>query len=131
MKDLVWLGSSKKDLLACPEAVQGEVGHALYLAQIGGKAEAAKPLRGFGGASVLEIVESFDTDTYRAVYTVEYEEAVYVLHCFKKMSKSGAAIPGQDVELIRSRYRAAREEHDQWQNRQVTPRPDPLRRRKP
>jgi phage-related protein len=76
------------------------MGDGLYLAQIGDKHDDAKPLKGFKGAGVLEIVDNFDGDTYRAVYTVKFESAVYVLHVFQKKSKSGIATPKQDIDLI-------------------------------
>jgi phage-related protein len=107
----VWIGSSLDDLRTFPDEPKRQVGIALLDAQKGGKNLHAKPLHGFRGASVLEIVEDFDTDTYRAVYTVRFEDAVYVLHCFQKKSKSGIATPRQDVELIKRRYRAAEVEH--------------------
>ena len=75
-------------------------------------------LRGFGGASVLEIVSNFDTDTFRAVYTVEFEEAIYVLHCFQKKSKRGNETPQQDKDMIERRLKAANEEHSRWLNQQ-------------
>lgn len=121
MKPLVWIAASKRDLLAFPHTVVQDVGHALYLAQCGDKAAGAKPLKGFGGASVLEVVENHDGDTYRAVYTVRFEDAVYVLHCFQKKSKSGAATPAQDVEMIKSRLRAAEEEHKRWKETHKRP----------
>jgi phage-related protein len=86
-KSVIWMGSSLRDLKKFPAEVKGVMGYALYQAQIGGKAAAAKPLTGFGGATVLEIVEDFRSDTYRAVYTVKFSEAVYVLHAFQKKSK--------------------------------------------
>lgn len=107
MKPLVWLGSSKKDLLSCPEEVQDAFGYALHLSQIGEKHDRAKPLKGFGGAGVLEIAEDQDGDTYRAVYTVKIAEAVYVLHVFQKKSTQGIATPQRDVDLIKARLRAA------------------------
>lgn len=88
------------------------MGYALYQAQIGLKAASAKPLRGFGGAGILEIVENYQTDTYRAVYVVKFAELIYVLHAFQKKSKRGIATPKTDVDLIRRRLRAA-EEHYQ------------------
>ncbi|AIE85948.1 Phage family protein [Fimbriimonas ginsengisoli Gsoil 348] len=94
------------------------MGYALYLAQSGDKPPSAKPLKGFGGASVLELVENYDGDTYRAIYTVRFEDAVYVLHCFQKKSKSGTATPQQDIELVRSRLRTAEEEHIRWLQKQ-------------
>jgi phage-related protein len=79
------------------------VGFALYFAQYGQKHESAKPLRAFGGAGVLEVVEDYDRGTYRAVYTVRFSEAVYVLHVFQKKAKRGIATPKRDLELIRAR----------------------------
>src|ERR1700674_5848564 len=83
-KSVIWMGSSLRDLKKFPAEVKDVMGYALYQAQVEGKAAAAKPLTGFGGATVLEIVEDFRSDTYRAVYTVKFSEAVYVLHAFKK-----------------------------------------------
>lgn len=107
-KPLYWTGSTKKDLLALPDEVIDVFGFALFLAQTGRKHEQAKPLRGFGGAGVLEVVEDHMGDTYRAVYTVKFPEAVYVLHCFQKRSTHGIKTSKRDIELIRTRYRAAR-----------------------
>jgi phage-related protein len=107
-KPLYWTGSTKKDLLALPDEVIDVFGFALFLAQTGRKHEQAKPLRGFGGAGVLEVVEDHMGDTYRAVYTVKLPEAVYVLHCFQKRSTHGIKTSKRDIELIRTRYRAAR-----------------------
>jgi len=95
-KPLEWLGSSKKDLIALPQGVRRLFGHALHFAQNAEKHDAAKPLKGFGGAGVLEVVENDAGGTYRAIYTVRYEEAVFVLHCFQKKSKSGIALPRED-----------------------------------
>jgi phage-related protein len=106
-KPLEWLGSSKKDLTALPEDVRRFFGHALHFAQNGEKHDAAKPLKGFGGAGVLEVVESDQGGTYRAVYTVRYEEVVFVLHCFQKKSKSGIAVPKEDKAVIDIRLKAA------------------------
>jgi len=117
-KELIWIGSSLEDLKSFPEAARKATGFALRAAQERFKAVSAKPLRGFGGASVLEIVENRDGDTYRAVYTVNFEEAVYVLHCFKKKSKSGIATPKQDLDLVKQRFRAAQQEHKKWQEEQ-------------
>ena len=102
-RQLVWVGSSLKDLRAFPEEVRQIMGYALHLAQCGGKHPAAKPLHGFGGAGVLEAVGDYDGDTYRAVYTVRFAERVYVLHAFKKKSKRGVSTPQPDRELIRER----------------------------
>jgi phage-related protein len=105
-KPLRWVASSKKDLMGMPEEVQDTFGYALHLAQVGQKHPDAKPLKGFGGAGVLEVVEDFRGDTYRAVYTLRYAEAVYVVHCFQKKSTQGIATPKPDVELIKSRLKA-------------------------
>lgn len=91
----------------CPSEVQNNVGYALDWAQLGKKSPDAKPLKGFGGAGVLEIVDNFDGDTYRAIYTVRYTKAVYVLHVFQKKSKSGIATPKQDMELVKTRLKRA------------------------
>jgi phage-related protein len=105
-KPLRWVGSSKKDLMAMPEEVQDVFGYALHLAQSGQKHPDSKPLKGFGGAGVLEVIEDFQGDAYRAVYTVRVPGAVYVLHCFQKKSTQGIATPKHDVELIKSRLKA-------------------------
>ena len=107
LKELLWIGSSKRDLLQMPEGVQSDVGYALYLAQLGGKHASAKALKGFGSAGVLEVVEDFDGEAYRAIYTVRFVHAVYVLHCFQKKSTHGIATPKPDMELIQKRLRAA------------------------
>ncbi len=112
LKPVVWVGSSLKDLRKFPEPVKDEAGHALMEAQSGLKPASAKPLTGFGGASVLEIVSDFQTDTYRAVYTVQFEGVLYVLHAFQKKSKRGAETPLADLELIRSRLAWARQLHE-------------------
>lgn len=106
-KPLYWVGSSKKDLMALPETVVDVFGYALYLAQIGWKHEQAKPLKGFGSAGVLEIVEDWEGNTYRAVYTVRFADSVFVLHGFQKKSKRGAATPKRVLDLIRERLKVA------------------------
>ena len=88
------------------------IGYALFEAQQGQKSEAAKPLKGFGGSGVLEIIERFNGETYRAVYTVQFREVIYVLHCFQKKSKSGIKTPQQDIKLIQRRLRAAEEDYE-------------------
>ena len=88
------------------------MGYALYQAQLGLKSASARPLTGFGGASVLEIVDDFQTDTYRAVYTVRFADVVYVLHAFQKKSKKGIATPKADLDLIKRRLRAAEKDHE-------------------
>ena len=111
LKPLDFVGSSREDLKEFPDEVKQDIGYALFEAQKGHNSEAAKPLKGFGGAGVLEIIERFDGDTYRAVYTVKFREVVYVLHCFQKKSKSGIKTPQQEIELIRRRLRAAEEDY--------------------
>ncbi|MBX9610521.1 MAG: type II toxin-antitoxin system RelE/ParE family toxin [Burkholderiales bacterium] len=106
-KPLIWIGGSKKDLIALPFDVRKFFGHALDFAQRGGMHDAVKPLKGFGGAGVLEIVENDAGGTYRAVYTVKFAETVYVLHCFQKKSKSGIATPKEDMDIIRARLKVA------------------------
>ena len=110
-KPVRWIGSSREDVRAFPEQVRLRVGGALWEARLGRKAAWAKPLRGFG---VLEVVDDHDGDTYRAVYTVRFAGAVYVLHAFQKKSKSGVATPRHEIALIEQRLKRAREDHEQW-----------------
>ena len=107
LKSVVWLGSTRKSVQNFPLPVRQNVGFGIYQAQLGGKYINAKPLKGFGGASVLEIVENYDGDTYRAVYTVKFEEIVYILHAFQKKSKKGIQTPKQDLDLIKKRLKEA------------------------
>lgn len=109
VKKLVWLGSAKDDLVEFPEEVRRTMGYALYLAQTGGKHPDAKPLKGFGGAGVVEVVDDFDGDTYRTVYTIKFVSAVYVLHAFQKKSKRGSRTPQEDMAIIETRLKRARE----------------------
>lgn len=95
------------------------MGFALYEAQCGLKPLVGKPLKGFGGASVLEIVSDYQTDTYRAVYTVRFGERVYVLHAFQKKSKKGIATSQADIELIKRRLKQAEALHKAWQQEQA------------
>jgi phage-related protein len=111
VKPLFWIGDSKDVLLEFPRDVQRAVGRALMVAQLGGKDLHAKPLKGFSGAGVLEIVDDHDGDTYRAIYTVRLTDAVYVLHAFQKKSKRGIATPKQEIDAIRRRLRVAEEHH--------------------
>jgi phage-related protein len=107
LKPLAWVGSAKRDLLALPEEVIDAFGYALYVAQTGKKHEKAKALHGFGSAGILEIVEDWRGNAYRAVYTVRFSAAVFVLHVFQKKAKHGIATPRQDLELIRERLKVA------------------------
>lgn len=107
LKTVVWVGPTRKELKAFPRPVQRAVGLALYAAQLGERPPDAKPLKGFGGAGVLELVEDHRGDTYRAVYTVRFATKIYVLHAFQKKSKSGIATPQKEIELIRARLKWA------------------------
>jgi phage-related protein len=106
-RGIEFVGTSKKDLRALPKDVRAIFGYALLLAEMGMKHPDAKPLTGFGGAGVLEVVEDFNTDAYRAVYTVKFGKIVYVLHAFKKKSKVGFKTPPRDMELITKRLKEA------------------------
>jgi phage-related protein len=107
LRALFWVAGTKEDLLDMPDGVRSIFGYALYLAQTGGKHDQAKPLKGFGSADVLEVVEDHRGNTYRAVYTVRFRARVYVLHCFQKKSKGGIAKPKHDMDLIRERLKWA------------------------
>ena len=107
LKPLRWIASAKKDLMAMPDEVQQTFGFALYHAQIGSLHPDAKPLKSFGSAGILEVVEDWRGDTYRAVYTVRFMDAIYVLHCFQKKSKRGIQTPKREMDLIRERLRMA------------------------
>jgi phage-related protein len=113
-KPVHWLGSSQDSLRKFPKEVAREIGYALWFAQVGEKHPSAKPLRGFKGASVLEVVQDHAGDTYRAVYTVRFARAVYVLHVFQKKSKSGVKTPRHEVELIEARLKWAKLDYEQW-----------------
>jgi phage-related protein len=107
LKPLRWIGSSKRDLLAMPEEVQQVFGFALFHAQTGLLHPAAKPLKGFGSAGVVEIVEDWRGSTYRAVYAVRFAGVVFVLDCFEKKSKRGIETPKREMDLIRARLKEA------------------------
>ena len=115
-RTVTWLGSSRADLKTFPDQVRRDLGQALYAAQCGETDPAAKPLKGFGGARVMEIVDRHDTNTYRAVYTAQFDEAIYVLHAFQKKSKSGIATPKHEIDLIRRRLRDAERIHRERQH---------------
>jgi phage-related protein len=102
-----FVGSSRKDLKRFPAKVRNRMGFALSQVQDGDEPVAAKALKGFGGRTVLELVDDFDSDTYRTVYTVRFAGLVYVLHAFQKKAKTGVATPQRDIELIKSRLRDA------------------------
>lgn len=117
-KPLAWVGSSKRDFLEFPRAVIAEMGNALGVAQYGGKHSSAKPWKGLG-SGIFEVVEDFDTDTYRAVYTVRFREVVYVLHAFQKKSPKGSRTARTDVELIEARLKTARMDHEARYGKEV------------
>ena len=114
MKPVHWMGSSRRDLRQFPKEVRRAIGYALESAQNDDRHASAKPLAGFGGAGVLEIVEDFRGDAYRGIYTVRFADAVYVLHVFMKKSKKGIATPRRELDLIRTRLKKAKEEYEQW-----------------
>lgn len=107
-RPLIWIGSSRRDLRGFPRQVRRDIGHALYTAQQAETDPSAKPVKGFGGRSVIEIIADHKGDTWRAVYTVRFAEAVYVLHIFQKKSKTGIATPMKDMELVRRLAEAER-----------------------
>jgi|ERR1039458_9174114 phage-related protein len=116
LKPVVWVGPSRKNLRGFPRQVRTDIGHAIYAAQMGDTDPAAKPLKGFGGTRVMEIVDRHDTNTYRAVYTAQFAGIIYALHAFQKKSKRGIATPQKDIELIRRRLADAVRLHKQRQN---------------
>ncbi|HJT78774.1 MAG TPA: type II toxin-antitoxin system RelE/ParE family toxin [Gemmataceae bacterium] len=117
-KPVFWVASSRKDLKRFPKSVRQTVGQALFDAQTGGKHPDAKPLRGFHGAGVLEVVEDDDGSTYRAVYTVKFAGVVYVLHAFQKKSKRGAKTPAEEIDKVKARLKEAEKHHAEWSAKQ-------------
>jgi phage-related protein len=111
MKPLIWLGDSIETVRAFPADVRADFGFALFVAQNGGLHPHAKPLKGFGGAGVIEIVARHDGSAYRAVYTVRFSDRIYVLHAFQKKSKSGIATPQPELDLIRRRLKLAERDY--------------------
>jgi phage-related protein len=116
LKPVRWIGASLRDLRAFPRAVRIDIGHALFAAQEGKTDPAAKPLKGFGGASVLEIVASHHGNAWRAVYTVRFQDVVYVLHAFQKKSTRGIATPTREITLIKQRLAEAERDYRERQN---------------
>ncbi len=112
LKPLVWISDSRERLRKFPEPVQYAMGYALFRAQEGKKHPDAKPLKGFKGTEVMEIVDDHDGDTYRAMYTVKLGGVVYVLHAFQKKSKRGITTPKQDIDLVKHRLRVAHQIHE-------------------
>jgi phage-related protein len=111
-KPVRWIGSSYNDWVSFPIEVQDSMGYTLDQAQHGKKADNAKPLKGFKGTSVLEILDDFDSNTYRAIYTVQFKDAIYVLHAFQKKSKKGIATPKTDIDLIKQRLKQAKAHYE-------------------
>ena len=114
-KEVIFVASAQEDLRAFPDDVKHVMGFALYEAERGGKHPAAKPLKGFKGAGVLEILDDHDGDTYRVVYTVRLEDELYVLHAFQKKSKKGIATSQSDLDLIAKRLALAERIHAERQ----------------
>lgn len=119
-KPLHWIGSALDDIRDMPEDVKDEFGHALDQAQAGEKHPSAKPLKGFGGAGVLEIVTDDVGGTYRAVYTVKFPAAVYVLHVFRKKSKRGIATPSEEIDKVKRRLKVARQHYEEHYEQKET-----------
>lgn len=117
LRRLDWIASSRKDMRELPEDVQDALGFQLYLAQLGQVPPRAKPTRGFHGAGV-ESIDDSEGDTYRAIYTVRFEDSIYVLHFFQKKSKRGISTPRQDIDLIRSRLALAEQAQTEWKKAQ-------------
>ena len=115
LKPVIWMGSSRENLRSFPEAVRRDIGQALYTAQQGETDPAAKPVKGFGATRVSEIVDRHDTNTYRAVYTIQFAGVIYVLHAFQNKSKRGIATPQKDIDLIRQRLIAAQRHYKERQ----------------
>jgi phage-related protein len=113
-KPIHWLGNSLVVLKRLPREVAREIEYALWFAQVGDKHPSAKPLKGFKGAGVLEVVEDHAGNTYRAVYTVRFAKAIYVLHVFQKKSKSGIKTPAHEIELIEARLKWAQLDYERW-----------------
>ena len=117
-KLVIWIGSSRDDLKQLPEEVQDKIGRALQKVQYGSKPVSARVLAGFHGAGVLEIRADYDSDTYRAVYTVKFAGYVYVLHIFQKKSKHGIQTPKHDIDLVQTRLKLAEADYQQLKAQQ-------------
>lgn len=115
LKPVRWVGTSLEDLRSFPAPVRRDIGQALFTAQQGKLDPTAKPLKGFGGASVLEIVTAYRSDAWRAVYSVHFPDAIYVLHAFQKKSTKGISTPRREIELIQKRLRDAEKDHGERQ----------------
>lgn len=111
IKPVAWIGSSYRAFRSFPDAAQDGMGYALFRAQQGEKHESAKPLKGFGSAGIVEIVEDHNTDTYRAIYTVRFSGVIYVLHAFQKKSKKGIGTSDLDMDIVRRRLKIAEDDY--------------------
>ncbi len=111
VKPIESVGSSYRDFRAFPDDVQDAMGYALYRAQLGKVHGSAKPLKGFGGAAVVELVEDHRTDTFRAIYTVRFADVIYVLHAFQKKARKGARTPKHEIDVVHRRLKAAADDH--------------------
>jgi phage-related protein len=111
-KPLYWVGSSLKDMAQFPPDAQRSIGFALSAAQYGGKHSSAKPWKG-EGSGVFEVVKDHDGSTYRAIYTVRFTDAVYVLHAFQKKSPHGIATSQRDIALVKERLRIAQRDYEE------------------
>ena len=114
LKQLIFITSAKKALQEFPLTVRRDIGFALYEVQQGKTPRNVKPLKGFGGAGVVETIDDYDGDTYRAVYTVKFQKIIYILHCFQKKSKKGIATPKQEIDLIKQRLKQAEIGYQEW-----------------
>lgn len=117
VKPVLWVGSSKSDLMEMPAEVVTDFGYGLYQAQTGAYPDIAKTLSGFGGASVMELKLDHRAGTFRTVYTVKFADAIVVLHAFQKKSKSGIATPKKEMELVRSRLKLAEQLYKEWKHK--------------
>lgn len=115
MKRIFWVGTSRDDLADCPKSIRQAMGFALYLVQGGEKPSSSKVLSGMGNAKILEIRENDISGTYRAIYTIEMKDCVFVLHVFQKKSKTGKETPKKELDLLKARLKEAREEFKRMQ----------------
>ena len=116
LRPVRWIGTSLRDLRSFPSSVRTDIGHALFTAQESKTDPAAKPLKGFGGATVFEIVASHHGNAWRAVYTVRFQDAIYVLQVFQKKSTKGIATPTREIELVKRRLVEAERDYRERQN---------------
>ena len=115
-KTVLWIPAAKKDLLDMPEEVRIDFGYGLYQAQLGEHPDNGKTLSGFGSASVIELVNRYKGNAYRAIYTVRFEEAIFVLHVFQKKSNKGIETPKHEIDLLHSRLKMAEQIYNDWKS---------------